>query len=84
MMTISVQNESFLGRYNPIKTEIKRIRSAFETGLLSYPRIMRFLHFGVTRESTWWRCSDGLRREFFIENIQELRPFMVFKRYKFV
>jgi len=66
MMTISVQNESFLGRYNPIKTEIKRIRSGFETGILSYTKIMRFLHFGGTRESTWWRCSAGLKREFSI------------------
>ena len=51
MLTISVQNESFLDRFNPIKTEIKRIRSAFETGLLSYPRIMRF-HISVALESS--------------------------------
>ena len=50
MMTISVQNESFLGRYNPIKTEIKRIRSAVEIWLLSYPRIMRF-NISVALES---------------------------------
>ena len=50
MMTISVQNESFLGQFNPIKTEIKRIRSAFETEILSYPRIMRF-YISVALES---------------------------------
>ena len=50
MLTISVQNESFLDRFNPIKTEIKRIRSAFETWLISYPRIIRF-YISVALES---------------------------------